>query len=240
MQLINRLSNESARDYAVRFLKHNIVNLFFAPGAIISCHELANKIGISRTPLREAMQELDKIGLLKVHANSGSQISPISYRQLNEFRFVRQTMDSAVMEQVCDKIKPVDFFDFEEIIRAQQNCLKTSQVDRLLELDEKFHRRFYELAGMTASYSFMEPVWCHFERFYNLDRNIMYGIQMVEEHQELFKAVKMRDKRAVKKIIMAHFAPNLKDEQAVVAQHSEYFISDERSQPDQAGLSGCL
>lgn len=231
MWLIGRLPNESAHDFALRLLKYNIINLHFLPGSFISCHELASQIGVSRTPLREAMQELERLALLKVFANAGSQISPINYQQLNELRFIRQTMDSAAVEAACARITPTDYFDLEEMLRAQRRCLEIRQTDQLMEQDEKFHRHLYSLADMDTTYGIIEPFRCHFERFRRLNYSALGDIRLVEEHEGMVAALKNRDKRAAKKIVNTHFSFSRKDEQVVLGQYPGYF-ADDYAQPD--------
>ena len=230
--MLDRLPNESARDFALRVLKYNIVNLHFLPGIVITGHDLARKMGVSRTPLREAMQELDRIGLLTVHANAGSRISPIDYPKLNELRFMRQTMDAAMLEIVCERIRPADHFALEEMLRAQQNCLKTGQTDQLMEQDNRFHAHLYDLAGMSETYGIIGPFQCHFERFRRLSFSALHDIRLVEEHVELFEALKKHDKRAARKLALRHFSGAPKDEQEIINKYSEYFINDEQPAPD--------
>jgi Transcriptional regulators len=226
MWLTGRLENESAHDFALRLLKYNIVNLHFPPGSFISSHELAGKIGVSRTPLREAMQELERLALLKVFANAGSQISPINYQQLNELRFIRQTLDSAAAEAACVRITPADYFELEEMLRAQRHCLEIRQPDQLMEQDEKFHRRLYSLADMDTTYGIIEPFRCHFERFRRLNYSAQDDIRLVEEHEGLVEALKIQDKGAAQKIVSAHFYFSRKDEQVVLDQYPGYFADD--------------
>ena len=237
MWLSGRLPNESAHDFALRLLKYNIVNLHFLPGSFISSHELAGKIGVSRTPLREAMQELERLALLKVFANAGSQISPINYQQLNELRFIRQTLDSAAAEAACTKITTDDYFSLEEMLRAQHNSLKTGPPERLMEQDEKFHRHLYSLADMDTTYGIIEPFRCHFERFRRLNYSARDDARLVEDHEELVEALKKRDKRTAKQIVTAHFAFSRKDEQAVLDQYPGYF-TDEYDQAEPVSKCG--
>ena len=61
MKLPERLPRETGRDYALRVLKENIVNLEIAPGSQISENELSAALGISRAPIREALSELEKV-----------------------------------------------------------------------------------------------------------------------------------------------------------------------------------
>jgi len=253
MQLPTRQPNESAHDFAFRALRHNIVNLHFLPGAFISCHDLAGQMGVSRTPLREAMQQLHRIGLLTVHANAGSRISLIDHSRINELRLIRRTMESIAAETVCGRIGPEDLFAFEEMIMKQSNRLKRSRTGQcpgeamlrrgsgdvqtarpssnfivpspLMELDDEFHAHLYRLAGMTATYDIISPFHCHLDRFHRLFHTSGHEARIVAEHAELFNAFKNRDKKTAKKIVMIHFSGDLKTELETIDNYSEYFTN---------------
>jgi len=225
MQLPTRRPNESAHDFAFRTIRHNIVNLHFLPGAFISCHDLAGQMGVSRTPLREAMQQLHRIGLLTVHANAGSRISLIDHSRINELRLIRRTMESIAAETVCGRIGPEDLFAFEEMIMKQGNRLKRGRAGQLMELDDEFHAHLYRLAGMTATYDIISPFHCHLDRFHRLFHTPGHEARIVTEHAELFNAFKNRDKKAAKRIIMIHFSGDLKAELEAIDNYSEYFTN---------------
>ncbi|MBP0981483.1 MAG: GntR family transcriptional regulator, partial [Oscillospiraceae bacterium] len=61
MKILERLPRETGRDYALRVLKENIINLELAPGSLVSENELSAMLGLSRTPVREALIELSKV-----------------------------------------------------------------------------------------------------------------------------------------------------------------------------------
>ena len=77
MKLLERLPRESGRDYALRNIKENIVNLELAPGSQISENELADELGLSRTPVREALIELSRVGIIETHPQRKSTVSLI-------------------------------------------------------------------------------------------------------------------------------------------------------------------
>ena len=76
MEIYPRLRKESARDYALKVLEGNITSLDLAPGTPISENELAAELGISRTPVREAIIELAKAYLIEIYPQRGSFVSP--------------------------------------------------------------------------------------------------------------------------------------------------------------------
>ena len=79
MKLEERHYAETAREYARRMLKENIISMDLKPGAMVSENELAAQLGLSRTPVREALMDMSQYGVVDVMPQRGSRISLIDY-----------------------------------------------------------------------------------------------------------------------------------------------------------------
>ena len=226
VQVLPRQAKESAKDYALRLLKYNIARFHLAPGAMISAAELAEISGISRTPAREAMQELSKSGVLEIYPQAGSRISYLDYEKIHESRFIRLNLETAVVELACERITPADCQELEDMLHLQENCLQRGARDRLLELDDLFHRQFYVLAGRTYTYQFLEDVLLHFDRVRRLSLNALFELRIVEDHREIFAAVRDRDAPRALRALRLHLSRYLDDEAVIRASYPEYFKSE--------------
>ena len=98
MQLSERLARETGRDYALRIIKENIISLDLAPGSPISENELAAELGLSRTPVREALIELAKVKIVEITPQKKSLVAPIDYELVEESRFMRNVLECAVVK----------------------------------------------------------------------------------------------------------------------------------------------
>ena len=106
MRVLERLARETGREYALRVLKENIVGLDLLPGSMLSENEIASCLNLSRTPVREAFIELSKVKIVEIYPQKGSVVSLIDYNMVEEARFMRYVLESAVVELVCQKITP--------------------------------------------------------------------------------------------------------------------------------------
>ena len=140
MELLDRQPSENARSYALRVLLHNIITLELAPGSAVSENELSQILKLSRTPVREALIELSKMGLVDIQPQRGSYIAKIDYELVEESRFMRLVLENAVLALVCEGISP----EHEEMLRAnmeeETRHLEAGDYTRLFELDTDFHR----------------------------------------------------------------------------------------------------
>ena len=96
MTILEKERSENARSYAVRVLLYNIVHLELTPGSSVSENELSSALSLSRTPVREALIELNRIGLVEIIPQKGSYVSKIDYDIVEESRFLRLVMENAV------------------------------------------------------------------------------------------------------------------------------------------------
>lgn len=223
MDQIPRRPRESARDFALRFLKHNIINLHLRPGAMISAAEMAEATGISRTPIREAMQELEKTGILEIFPQAGSRISYIDYSRIHESCFIRQTLETAVADLACEVIAPADENAFLDILDLQGKCVERGASGDFLELDHMFHRQLYKLTDKMLTYRTLEGCLWHFDRLRSLSFTAVSIALFVEDHRAIFEAIRNRDKRLVRRLVMRHMTRYLDDERVVRAKYPDYF-----------------
>jgi DNA-binding GntR family transcriptional regulator len=224
MKILPRISRESAREYALRVLRYNIVRLYLPPGALVSAHELSEVMGVSRTPIREAIQELNNSGLMKIYPQYGSRVSFIDYHRIHESRFIRMAIEAVVVELACEIAKPSDWPGFEEILQLEEYSLKSENFDKLLEHDDRFHCQFYVVTDKMMAYKLLETVQDHFDRVRLLSiRDSSVNARVVKEHWKLFDAVKAGDKATARAVVDSHLSSYLDDERMIRDKYREYF-----------------
>ena len=93
MILYDKLKKEKAKDYVYRVLKNNIMSLQLKPGQVLSELDLANKLEVSRTPIREVLIKLKGEKLIEVKPQTGTYVSLIDWKLVGEAIFVRCTLE---------------------------------------------------------------------------------------------------------------------------------------------------
>ena len=144
MILKKRYSRETGREYVLRVLKDNIVRLELEPGSRISENELAAEIGVSRTPVREALIELSKSKIVEIYPQKGSYVSLIDWDLVEEAQFMRLTLEKGVIRLACEGIEEEKLRGLEKNVKLQQFYVENSEPDELLELDNQFHKELFE------------------------------------------------------------------------------------------------
>ena len=223
MELYTKLPKETARDYALRVLKGNIISLELAPGTAISENELAAEIGISRTPVREAIIELAKAYLIEIYPQRGSFVSLIDPKMVEEARFLRRVMDTAVIEEVCETADEEGIRLLEENVELQEFYLSKGTTDKLFDLDNKFHRDIYVVAKKDIIYDIHSTLMIHFDRVRNLSVVTVKNNGIVGEHRAMLEAIKAKDKKTASELVAKHLDHYQVDEIEIRSRRPEFF-----------------
>ena len=223
MELYTKYPKETARDYALRVLKGNIISLQLQPGTAISENELASEIGISRTPVREAIIELAKAYLIEIYPQRGSFVSLIDPKMVEEARFLRRVMDTAVIEEVCDVCDEEGIRLLEENVELQEYYLSKDMTEKIFDLDNKFHRDIYVVAKKDIIYDIHSTLMIHFDRVRNLSVVTVKNYGIVGEHRAMVEAIKAKDKEEASRLVANHLNHYHVDEKEIKSRRPEFF-----------------
>lgn len=146
MVITERLNGETARDFAFRILKNNIISVDLEPGTLVSENEIALELGLSRTPVREAIIDLAKAGIIEILPQRGSYVALIDNKMVEESRFLRRVLDAAVIETACELDNPAVLAQLEENVHMQEFYLEREDAEKVYHLDNDFHKLIYKYA----------------------------------------------------------------------------------------------
>lgn len=223
MRIIQRLSRETAREYVYRTIKANIVSLDLTPGTMVSETELSIELGVSRTPVREALIELNKSNLVEIYPQKGSYISLIDSELVDEARFLRLVLEKAMVELICDNATQNMLVPLEENIKLQEFYLQQDYSSQILALDDEFHRLLFIICNKEYSYRMLETMIVHFDRIRSLSLSTIRDKKIVSDHRELVEAIKRKDSENAKSIVTKHLTRYKIDEEALRKEYPHYF-----------------
>ena len=223
MILPERLPRETGRDYALRVLKENIVNLEIAPGSQISENELSAALGISRAPIREALSELEKVKIVEIQPQKKTSVLLIDPALVEEARFMRSTLEDAVIGEVCMQRTEQDLFRLEENLTLQDLAFRSNALDQVMIKDNEFHRCFFEISRKPEIYQLMQTLQIHFDRVRNLTLHTIIDRKILEEHEAIFRCIKERDVENARIRLRAHLERVQVDSSVVRKAYPQYF-----------------
>lgn len=223
MEILKRLTKETASEYALRVIQHNIISLELLPGSLVSENELAKELGISRTPVREALIALNKIKLVEIYPQRGSYISLINHELVEEARCIRLILETAIVEEACDCAGEKEIMELEENLKLQEVYQDSANENKLITLDNEFHEIFFKICRKEFTYHLLNGMMTHFDRVRRLSLTVVKDSKILSDHRALAEAIKSRDKQAARAVITKHLSRYELDEEALRKNYGEYF-----------------
>lgn len=230
MQQNVKLPGETNRDFAKRVITEKLVSLELKPGQMVSENELAAELKMSRTPVREALIELSKVQIVEVLPQKGIRVSFIDDEKIDEFSFMRLTLETAILSRVCQAEQKDAFSALIENMKLQRFYLENNQTAMLWELDNAFHKELFRIAKMIHIYDLMNEMSICFDRVrsMNLESNTGTDVQIVEEHSQILDAILQKDTARAQACMTAHLSRYQIDKTAIKQNYpAEYFQKQE-------------
>jgi DNA-binding GntR family transcriptional regulator len=143
-----RAARVSRVDRAYREIKRRVLGNFYPPGLRVLEQELAHQLGVSRTPVREALIRLEQEGLVEIVPRHGMRVVPISPEDMREIYEVITSLEARAAERLAERhpdraaIAPMI-----EAQEAMEQALEHGDLDAWATADERFHRALVELCG---------------------------------------------------------------------------------------------
>ena len=223
MKNIEKNGKESNREFALRVIRENIVNLELAPGSMISEQDIANELNLSRTPVHEAMQELSSTKIIEILPQRGSHVSLIDMALVDEAIFVRSTIESAITEMACTQATEKDIQELEENVTLQQFYYEKNNLEKIMELDNAFHEKLYHITNKMQCHYMVRLISIHYDRIRELHLHSFNPERIITEHKELLEAIKNKDSITAKNVISKHLSRKHTQEDEIKKKFPQYF-----------------
>ncbi len=208
-------------------LRDAIVAAQLEPGRQLSENELAALLGVSRTPIREALQRLRDDRLVEIVPQLGTFVTRISENAVADAQFVREALECAAVRGAALRARDSDLAALEVIIRGQEAAREAADYDRFYVLDDDLHRALCDLSGHEIAWSLSQRAKGHLNRVRRLSLpEPGYLMEMISEHRAVVAAVAQHDPDAAEQSLRHHLRMVLSTLPAIRAQHPDYFETE--------------
>ena len=193
------------RDVVFNTLRQAILSGELKPGERLMEIQLANKLGVSRTPIREAIRKLELEGLVLMIPRRGAEVAEITEKSLRDVLEVRSALEELAVDLACDRITGEDVDKLREAAQEFKEVSKSADVTALAEADVKFHDIIYFATEnqrlIQLLYNLREQMYRY--RVEYLKREEVYAT-LFAEHEHIIECIVKRDKVAAKQAISTH------------------------------------
>ena len=225
MKLLDHLPGENSRSYAARVILQNIITLELPPGSAVSENELSSVLKVSRTPVREALIELSKIGLVEIIPQKGSYVSKIDYSLIEETRFMRVVLENAVLKINCENLTSEYLEKLKANLDEERSCLSRNDAEKLLELDNEYHHLLFQAADKNRTYEILHSQTVHFDRLRALAVRTIKNDKTVEDHENILYAIERKDSELAEILMTRHLARHRMEKSELLTLYPDYFLN---------------
>jgi DNA-binding GntR family transcriptional regulator len=177
----------------------------FQPGKRLIEERLAADMTTSRTPVREAIQKLEKEGLIFRLPRGGFAVKAVTEAEVEEVLGLRSVLEGYVGYLATSRITDHEMRQLEGIIAQEDECLKNLNVDEFIRLDGEFHDVLYKAAKNARLYALLHDLRDYMYRY----RVIILRYQRkphlaVQDHKQMLASMKAKSPRQVEKLVRKH------------------------------------
>lgn len=188
-------------------IKRGILKGQYMPGDVLTERKLSDEMGISRTPIREAMQMLAHDGWLVMETYKGAVVREFDLEYVLEVLKIRKSLEMLAVEDAVLNVTDRDLEELEEIARCQRDMLNHYDEYDYIEMDRKFHQKIYELSHNRTLQGLLNN-FNDIISFFGIRalKQKERKITTMEEHQKILDAVKSRDAGAAVRAMEEHMS----------------------------------
>jgi DNA-binding GntR family transcriptional regulator len=188
-------------------LRTEILSGRILPGTRLLQDEEAERLGVSRTPVRDAFRQLEKEMLVEIVPNRGAIVTRLSLDDIREIYLIRQQLEPLAAMSAAHAATDEDVDAIEDVLSELSSAPDDEDPSRLLDLNKRFHFRVYEASHLPQLVKLIGSLWGPIEAVRaSYVAAPLTAKHAAVEHRQLFLAIKQRDGNAAAEITRNHLA----------------------------------
>ena len=198
----------SVRDQVVNILRESILTNEFKANERLDLDSLSKKMGVSITPIREALQILEHEGLIQMKPRKGVIVCSIDADYVRDYYMVRIALECAAAQFACEGDN--DLSEIEASFKRMQEVIQNKGSKNYAQQNYQFHKAIWEAAGSPRLENLLKSVWI--SRSLGASHNVEENAQVsFKEHEMIAKAILKRDGKLAYDMMRKHLERSMKD-----------------------------
>jgi DNA-binding GntR family transcriptional regulator len=193
------------REQVYASIKNAIIGGEFEPGKRLIEEKLAEDMNTSRTPVREAIQKLEKEGLIYRLPRGGFAVKGVSEEEVEEVFGIRGILEGYAGYLATARMNIEELKALEDIISREEMCLQNMNNEEFIELDGEFHDILYKAAKNNRLYGLLNDLRDYMYRYRVIILRYQRKPQLaIQDHKEMVSSIKNKNARQVEKLVRKH------------------------------------
>lgn len=217
MSVVNK--RLSTIDIIYEDIKKKILELTYSPEKDLVESSLAEELGVSRTPLRQALYRLELEGLIEKKINGRMCVTSLSAQEAKELYLVREVIEGLIAREATLNVAQSDKFNkiikgFEDVMFYMRASAETNRQADIVRYGSDFHTLLGEYSRNTTAVNMLKQINDRVSRYRRLGayKDPTYpSIAPVEEHEEILNFIKLKDADSAEKAMRSHIVRSLKN-----------------------------
>lgn len=204
-------------------LREKILTVQLKPGESINERWLADWLGVSRTPIREAINRLSANGLIAIVPNVGTSVSLINVAKVEEFNLIRTSLETMIVRLAAERFDGDADALLRDLIDRQIATLQAPDLIENIVVDTEFHRAIAGISGLSATWAILQHAMDEILRVRHLSVRLPRPLrEPIDEHFAILEALRTRDPDRCEQAMKAHLDASHGHIVAALAQHPGY------------------
>ena len=193
------------RDVVFSTLREAILRGDLKPGERLMELQLAAKLGVSRTPIREAIRMLQQEGLAVTIPRKGAQVAAMTEKDVADVLLIREALEILAAQIACDNISAECLDALEENVKEFEKALKTTDIKQIVQTDMDFHDMIYNSAGNPTLVAILNNLREQMYRYrFEYIKDSSQHERLVEEHKIIYQSILNKDKETAAAAARTH------------------------------------
>lgn len=195
------------RDVVFNTLREAILRGELVPGERLMELQLAAKLGVSRTPIREAIRMLEQEGLAITIPRKGAIVAGMTEKDMQDVLEIREALEELSVQVACDKITAEEIEQLRENMKNFEDSLRSGDLKKMAQADVEFHDVIYQATHNPKLISMLNNLREQMYR-YRVEylKNPQNHEQLLREHEAIYKGILEKDKVTVTDMIRKHIS----------------------------------
>jgi GntR family transcriptional regulator, rspAB operon transcriptional repressor len=220
----------SIAEQIFRVLRASIVTMRVTPATALSEQDIADRLNVSRQPVREAFIKLSEIGLVRVLPQRGTFVVKISAKAVTDARFVREAVECAIARRACEGISQQAIDTLRTTVSDQRAAARATNLEAFFVLDDAFHRGLAEAAECAYAWKVVEEAKAQMDRvrFLSVPDATPMG-RLIAQHQKILDAIAAGTAPAAEQAMREHLREILSSLPRLAAKFPAMFDAESES-----------
>lgn len=201
---LEKIEKKTLRRRVYEVLKEQMMTAEILPGEKISLRTLADKLGVSLSPVREALLQLESERIVVIESNKSIHVNNLTPDEMEEVLELRITLETLAAQSACDSRPDSLLPEIAEMLTKMRDSMDEPIV--YLKLNHKFHFAIYRQANLPILFDIISNLWMRIGPYIFLHARVRKDVSLaMKHHQAIYDALAARDKSGISKAIEEDF-----------------------------------